>query len=70
MPLCEGSERIYWNCVRQLGEHFQLPPDQLSVEQIRQYFLHLKCVKKVVRQTSTTALCAIKLFWEKTLQRP
>jgi integrase/recombinase XerD len=41
----------------------------LSPEQIRQYFIHLKTVKKVARQTSTQALCALKLFWEKTLKR-
>ena len=37
---------------------------------MRQYFIHLKTVKQVARQTSTQALCAIKLFWEKTLRRP
>src|SRR5439155_26545905 len=31
--------------------------------------IHLTCIKKVARQTSTQALYAIKLFWEKTLRR-
>lgn len=53
-----------------MGEHFDCAPDQIDPEQLRQYFIHLKTVKKVARQTSTQALCAIKLFWEKTLQRP
>lgn len=56
--------------MRQLSEHFECSPDQISPEQLRQYFLHLKTVKQVARQTSTQALCAIKLFWEKTLRRP
>jgi site-specific recombinase XerD len=53
-----------------LGEHFNASPDQISPEQLRHYFLHLKTVKAVAPQTSTQALCAIKLFWEKTLRRP
>jgi len=45
------------------------PPELITSEQLRQYFIHLKCIKKVARQTSTQALCAIKLFWEKSLRR-
>jgi integrase/recombinase XerD len=56
--------------VRQLSEHYGKSPDEVTVEELRQYFIHLKCAKKVARQTSTQALCAIKLFWEKTLRRP
>lgn len=41
----------------------------ISAEEIRQYFIYLKTEKKVARQTSTQVLCAIKLFWEKTLHR-
>lgn len=41
----------------------------ISAEEIRQYCIHLKSHKKVARQTSTQAICALKLFWEKTLQR-
>jgi len=55
--------------VRQLSEFYDQSPELLSPEQIRQYCIHLKCEKKVARQTSTQAICAIKLFWEKTLQR-
>jgi site-specific recombinase XerD len=42
----------------------------LSPEDLRQYFLHIKSERRFSRQSSTQALCAIKLFWEKTLQRP
>ena len=55
--------------MRQLSEFYNQSPDLLSAEQIRQYCIHLKIDKKVARQTSTQAICAIKLFWEKTLQR-
>ena len=56
--------------MRQLGEFYDRAPDLISAEEIRQYFIQLKTVKKVARQTSTQALCAIKMFWEKTLRRP
>jgi integrase/recombinase XerD len=70
MPLLPRSQKSYWACVRQLSEHFDRSPDQVSGEDLRQYFIHLKTERRFSRQSSTQALCAIKLFWEKTLQRP
>ena len=55
--------------MRQLSEHYGQSPELISAEQIRQYCIHLKTHKQVARQTSTQAICAIKLFWEKTLRR-
>ena len=55
--------------MRQLSEFYSKSPELLSAEDIRQYCIHLKTHKKVARQTSTQAICAIRLFWEKTLQR-
>ena len=55
--------------MRQLGEHFERSPDLVSAEELRQYFIYLKTERHFSRQSSTQALCAIKLFWEKTLQR-
>ncbi len=52
-----------------MAEYCNAPPEQVSAEQLRQYFIYLKCEKHVARQTSTQALCAIKLFWEKSLRR-
>jgi site-specific recombinase XerD len=55
--------------VRQLAEYYHKPPDQISEEELRQYFLYLKNVKQVSRSTITLALCGIKFFYERTLQR-
>jgi len=52
-----------------LAEHYDKSPDLLSSEDLRQYCIYLKEHKKVARQTSTQAICAIKIFWEKTLRR-
>lgn len=56
--------------MRQLAHHLAKSPELATAEELRQYFIHLKCDKKVARQTSTQAICAIKLFWEKSLKRP
>jgi integrase/recombinase XerD len=69
LPLQPRSQKSYWACVRQLSEHFDRSPDLLSAEELRQYFIYLKTERRFSRQSSTQALCAIKLFWEKTLQR-
>jgi site-specific recombinase XerD len=53
----------------QLVAHIGKPPVRISEEEVRQYFLYLKDVKAVARGTATIALCAIKLFFERTLGR-
>jgi integrase len=69
LPLQPRSQKSYWACVRQLSEHYAKSPDLVTAEELRQYFLHLKSERRFARQSSTQALCAIKLFWEKPLQR-
>ena len=69
LPICPRTEEAYYACVRQLSEFYDRSPDLITTEDIRQYFIHLKVHEKVARQTSTQALCALKLFWEKTLKR-
>ncbi len=63
------TQECYAAAVRQLAEHYHRSPDQLSEEQLRQYFLYLANQKKVARATATIALCGIKFFYERTLQR-
>jgi hypothetical protein len=45
------------------------PPDQISDEELRQYFLFVKNVKHWSRSGTTIALCGLKFFYEHTLQR-
>lgn len=70
LPISPRTEQAYLACVRQLSEFYSKSPELVSAEEIRQYCIHLKSHKKVARQTSTQAICAIKLFWEKTLRQP
>jgi site-specific recombinase XerD len=72
MQLHSFSERTqdsYLRAVRQLAAYFNKPPDQINEEELRQYFLYLKNVKKASRSTITLALCGIKFFYERTLLR-
>jgi len=69
LPIGPRTEEAYYACVRQLGEFYNKSPELVSAEEIRQYCIYLKSEKKVARQTSTQAICAIKLFWEKTLRQ-
>lgn len=64
-----GTQEAYVRAVRQLAEHYAKGPDQISEEELRHYFLYLTNEKKVSRSTTTIALCAIKFFYEHTLQR-
>lgn len=65
-----STQSVYVSAIKQLARHYHQPPDQLTEEQLRQYFLHLTQVRQVSRSNATIALCAIKFFFEHTLQRP
>lgn len=66
----ESTQKLYTSAVRQLCEHFGKPPGQLTEEDLRDYFLYGKNVKKWSRATSTVVLCGIKFFYDNTLKRP
>jgi integrase/recombinase XerD len=67
--LAVRTQESYMQAVRQLAGHYHKSPDQISEEELRQYFLFLKNVRHVSRSTHTLALCAIKFFYEHTLKR-
>ena len=52
-----------------MAEHFDRSPDLVTAQELREYFVYLKTERRFSRQSSTQVLCAVKLFWEKTLQR-
>jgi len=67
--LAERTQESYVRAVRQLSEHYHKSPDQITEEELRQYFLYLKNVKHYSRPTMTVAICGIKFCYERTLQR-
>jgi integrase/recombinase XerD len=67
--LSERTQEMYVRAVRQLAEHYRKSPQHITEEELRDYFLYLKNVKHYSRSASTIALCGIKFFYERTLQR-
>jgi hypothetical protein len=43
---CQRTIDAYIRAVRQLAEHYQKSPDQITEEELRQYFLHNKNIRK------------------------
>ena len=64
-----GTQHVYVQAVQRFAQHFDKSPDQISEEELRQYFLYLRNERRVARSTATVALCAIKFFYEHTVQR-
>ena len=63
------TQNLYIRAVRQLAEYYRKSPDQITEEELRQYFLYLKNDKQYAPSTLTVALCGIRFFYERTLQR-
>jgi site-specific recombinase XerD len=69
LQLSERTQEMYIRAVRQLSEYYGKSPDQISEEELRDYFLYCKNEKKWSRTASTIALCGIKFFYTHTLKR-
>src|SRR5437763_14782085 len=67
--MSERTQEAYVRAVRQLAEHYHKSPDLITEEELRQYFLLLKNVKHYARTTTTIAICGIKFFFERTLEK-
>jgi site-specific recombinase XerD len=67
--LGERTVEMYVRAVRQLSDYHQTSPFQITEEELRNYFLYMKNVKKYARATTTIALCGIKFFFQKTANR-
>jgi integrase/recombinase XerD len=68
--LATRTQESYLAAVRQLAQHYGKSPDQITEEQLRQYFLYLHNVKRVAPNTANVALNAVKFLYTYTLQRP
>jgi len=61
--------KMYTRAVRQLTKYYQKSPEEISDEELRQYFLYNKNERKWSRVASTISLCGIKHFYTLTLKR-
>ena len=67
--LSPSTQENYVRAVRDLAGHYRKPPDQLTEEELREYFLFLIKERRVSPSTFRIALCGIKFFYEHTLQK-
>jgi site-specific recombinase XerD len=67
--LSEHTQEAYLRAVRQLADHFHAPPDRLSEQQVRDYFLHLKNDRKFASGSLVVAYSGIKFFYSHTTPR-
>jgi integrase/recombinase XerD len=65
----ERTQEMYVRAVRQLCKHYKKSPDLITEEELRDYFLHNKNVRKWSRTASTIAICGIKFFFTYTLKK-
>ena len=68
--LAARTQESYLGAVHQLALHFHCSPDLLTEDELRQYFLYLRNVKRVAPNTSNLALNALKFLYVRTLHRP
>ena len=64
------TQQSYVAAVKLLAEFHNRPPDLLTDEDLRNYFLHLINIKQASRSTVRQYLSGIKFFYETTLRRP
>jgi integrase/recombinase XerD len=67
--LSERTQEAYLRAVRQLSDHYHTPPDRLSEQQVRDYFLHLKNDRQFASASLGIAYSGIKFFYSHTTPR-
>ena len=68
--LSSGTQHGYVRSVRVLAEHYHRSPDQLSDEQIREFFLYLMRERGLAKATLINYRAAVKFLFKTTLERP
>lgn len=67
--LSVNTQMAYLYRAKKLIEYFNKPPEEITNEELRVYFLYLKNEKKYAGATETIVLCGIKFLFEKTLDK-
>ena len=66
--LAESTREHYLGYMRCFVRHFMLPPDELTLEHIKQYQLHLTTERGVCYDTFNGHVCAIRFFYDHVLE--
>lgn len=65
----QRTQESYVSWVAQLAQHYGKSPEQISSEELRQYFVYLTVERKLSRSSVTTALSAVKFLYEGVLKQ-
>ena len=65
----DKTQEAYLRAVHQLSAHYNKPPDRITEDELRGYFLYLKNEKGASRSTCRVALYGIRFFYLKTLRK-
>lgn len=68
--LAPGTQQTYLDAIKNLAAHYGRSPEQLSQEEVREFFVHLTKTRRLARSTLRVYLFAIKFLFQKTLNRP
>lgn len=64
-----ATQEAYVHWVAELAKYYHKSPDQIEQEEVRRWFIHLTNERKLSRSSVTTALSALKFFYERVLHR-
>lgn len=62
--------KAYVHAVHSFVRYHRRPAEQMGVEEARAYLLHMIEDKKAASSTTNQAVCALRFFYTKVLQRP
>lgn len=63
------TQEAYVHWVSALAKYYHKSPDQIEQEEVRRWFVYLTNERKLSRSSVTTALSALKFFYESVLHR-
>ncbi|MGQ9561764.1 MAG: phage integrase N-terminal SAM-like domain-containing protein [Candidatus Oleimicrobiaceae bacterium] len=67
--MSESTQESHVYGVRKISDHYCKTPHLIAGDELREYFLYLKNVKKCGRSPSTLAMCGLKCFYSYTARR-
>lgn len=67
--LTKHTQSRYLHAIQTLAQHYHIPPEELSQDQVRAYLLYMLEDKQYAKSTYQTNLYAIKFLYKRTLGR-
>ncbi len=65
----QATARAYVGAIRRFAEYFHRPPDQLGIERVREYQLHLTQERRLRPKSLLVQMSALRFLFLKVLKR-